>query len=557
MKRITSILIALIALTLLISIGNIINKEKQVESNKVTDHILIIDDYISNDENNILIENNNIYFSVELIKEHFDNNIEISQDGKRAYIDLENKSFEMETKEITDFIKENSRKINIPLKIEDDNQYLPINHMKKLFSIDIKYNESLNTVVIDKFSSKNKFSTILEDDIKLYKNKSTKGKIIDTLDQGSRLMLLSKEDNWYKVRTDKGYFGYVDKKYVNEEIKEMDYDNKINSIRKRHNDENINITWEYVYEKTPDISDEEKIQGLDVLVPTWFSLSDEGDVINKADFNYMKDAHKKGYRVWGLVDNSFDPDLTSKVIGNEEIKNKFISQIAFYAGLYNLDGINIDFENIYYEDKDNLVKFVEDLTYILKKQNLMVSIDVTVPGGSKRWSQVYDRERLANIVDYVALMAYDEHWASSPVSGSVASINWVERGIQRSLEYIPKEKLLLGIPFYTRVWKETKDENGNTKVSSKAIPIKNVEEILKKYDAVVTWDDETGQYFAIYDNDGATYKIWIEDIRSIKIKIQMAKKYDLKGIASWRKGYEYDKVWEAINTVIEDNKDLL
>lgn len=490
MKKNTILLIGFIVFILFVSIFSIVKNQKEVETHKVAKTVLIIDDNIIENTGNILIEDNNIYLPVKLIKEYLDNSISISKSGKRAIVKLEDKNFKMETQDVTDFIKENNPHINIPLKLKENNKYLRINNIKKIFGIDVSYNESSNTIIIDK------------------------------------------------------------------KLKDMEYDRKINHTRKQEENKTINITWEYVYEKTPDISDEEKIQGLDVLVPTWFSLSNEGNVINKGDFDYVKDAHEKGYKIWGLVDNSFDPELTSKVIRNEEMKNRVISQIAFYASLYNLDGINIDFENVYYEDKDALVKFVEDLTYILKEQNLIVSIDVTVPGGSKRWSKVYDRERLAKIVDYVALMAYDEHWATSPVSGSVASIGWVEKGIQRSLKSIPKEKLLLGIPFYTRVWEETKGENGKIKVSSKAIPIKNVEEILKKYDAVVTWDEKTGQYFATYEKDNSTYKIWIEDTKSIELKIEMAKKYGLKGIASWRKGYEYDKVWEVINTVVDD-KDLL
>lgn len=549
-------LIGFIVFILLGSIFSIIKNQKEVESHKVAKTVLIIDDNIIEDTDNILIEDDNIYLPVKLIKEFLDNSINISKNGKRAIVNLEDKNFQMETQNVTDFMKENNPQINIPLKLKDNNKYLCINNTKKIFGIDVSYNETSNTVIIDKFSSENEFGNLIYDNVNLYSDKSTKSETVDILSQGNKLKILSKDDNWYEVRTHKGYFGYVEKKYMDEKLKKMEYDRKINHTREQENSKIINITWEYVYEKTPDISDEEKIQGLDVVVPTWFSLSNEGNVINKGDFNYVKDAHEKEYKIWGLVDNSFDPELTSKVIRNEEIKNRVISQIAFYASLYNLDGINIDFENVYYEDKDALVKFVEDLTYILKQQNLMVSIDVTVPGGSKRWSKVYDRERLAKIVDYVALMAYDEHWATSPVSGSVASIGWVEKGIQRSLESIPKEKLLLGIPFYTRVWEETKGENGKIEVSSKAIPIKNVEEILKKYDAVVTWDEKTGQYFATYEKDNSTYKVWIEDTESIKLKIQMAKKYGLKGIASWRKGYEYDKVWEVINTVVDD-KDLL
>lgn len=432
--------------------------------------------------------------------------------------------------------------------IEKNDIFLPVEFIKKHFDSYIYISED----------GKRTFVDLSDKDFAMEEDSLTE--FIKNKDIQINIPLKIKDDTKYASINQLEKIFNIDVKYnIDSNIVTIDkdkYNNKINHPREQEDKGRVNITWEYVYEKTPDISDEEKIEGLDVVCPTWFSLTDEGIVINKADLNYVHQAHEKGYKIWGLVDNGFDPKTTSKVINNKDMKDRVIAQIAFYASLYDLDGINIDFENIYYEDKDAFVKFVEDLTQILKKQNLIVSIDVTVPGGSKRWSKVYDRERLAKIVDYVALMAYDEHWATSPVSGSVASIGWVERGIKKSLDSIPKEKLLLGIPFYTRIWKETKDKEGKIEVSSKAIPIKNVEEILDKYDAEISWDPDTGQHFATYKEDDVVYKVWIEDAESIKLKIQLANKYGLKGIASWRKGYEYEEVWEVINTVVSD-EDLL
>lgn len=486
MKKLIVSGIVFVILLILGGVFIIFQNQEKADNQVMSEILVVIEDEIVKDIENVLIEKNDIYLPVKFIKKHFDSYIYVSEDGKRAFVNLSDKDFIMEEDSLTEFIKRKDVQINIPLKIKDDRKYIAINQLEKIFNIDVEYNMDSNSVIIDK-------------------NK---------------------------------------------------YDNKINYPREEENKGRVNITWEYVYGKTPDISNEEKIEGLDVVCPTWFSVADEGIVINKADLNYVQQAHEKGYKIWGLVDNSFNPETTSQVINNKDMKERVIAQIAFYASFYDLDGINIDFENIYYEDRDAFVKFVEDMTQILKKQNLVVSIDVTVPGGSKRWSKVYDRERLSKIVDYVALMAYDEHWATSPVSGSVASIGWVERGIKKSLDSIPKEKLLLGIPFYTRIWKETKDKEGKIKVSSKAIPIKNVEEILDKYDAEISWDPDTGQNFATYKEDDAVYKVWIEDSESIKLKIQLANEYGLKGIASWRKGYEYKEVWEVIDTVVED-KDLL
>lgn len=531
--------------------------EKSLEVKNTVKEItkVVIEDEIVEDIDKIIIENKEIYMDIELAKKYFDEDIRLSEDRKKAYISLENKDFNLEEESITKMVKDKDLEINIPTKLENNREYIPIKLLSKLFNINVEILEESQVVVIDRYSDKSSFGRVKNNNAKVKTSKGFTSFTIDKLSLNEEVRVFSEEDEWYRVRTSKGYIGYIKKADIEYFEKEISVDNRINKIRENNShDDNINITWEYVYEKTPDIEDEEKIEGLDVVSPTWFSVEEDGRVINKAHKKYVNDAHNKGYKVWGLIDNGFDPESTSKIINNEELKDKVIAQIIFYASLYDLDGINIDFENVYYKDQAALVDFVRTLTKGLKKQNLMVSMDVTVPGGSKNWSLVYDREELAKIVDYMALMAYDEHWATSPKSGSVASIGWVERGIVRSLETIPKEKLLLGVPFYTRIWKETTDENGNIKVSSKAIPIKNMKKILEENNAQIVWDEETGQNYGTYKDGDTVYKVWIEDSKSLELKVKLAHKYGLKGIASWRKGYEYREIWEVIKNIDNDKK---
>lgn len=532
-----------------------IQTERQVQKDIKESIKLVLGNKVIEDSDNVYVENNDIYFSIEFIEDYLLYDIEASEDGKRAILNLANSEFELETLEITEYVKDNNTKINIPLKINNDNYYIPIKGLHSIFGINISYIDTSNVVVVDEYTSKITMGKVNVDSIKLKLEPDFKSFTLDKIKLDEEIRVFEEVNEWYQVRTKEGYIGYIEKKHLETYEEEIEPFNQVNIVREdMDKSKDINITWEYVYEKTPDISTEEKIEGLDVVAPTWFSMGKDGFITNNADFDYVIKAHDKGYKVWGLVDNSFDPEITSQVINNDELKKNVIAQIAMYASLYNLDGINIDFENIYYEDKDSFALFVEELCDILKKQNLIVSIDVTVPGGSKQWSLVYDRERIAKAVDYVALMAYDEHWATSPKSGSVASIGWVEKGIVRSLETIPKDKLLLGIPFYTRVWEETIDEDGKTIVSSKAIAIKNADKIITENDAQVVWDEKTGQHFATYEKDGSIYKIWLEDSKSIELKAKLAQKYGLKGIASWRKGYEYQEIWEVIKTVMDDKK---
>ncbi|WP_053955966.1 glycosyl hydrolase family 18 protein [Inediibacterium massiliense] len=350
------------------------------------------------------------------------------------------------------------------------------------------------------------------------------------------------------VDYDKKYIVAIDKSFM--DIKDVEKNIFIQRKPFSTHGKNINIAWEYVYEESKDISGEDKIHSLDVLVPTWFSIIDhKGTVKNKGDKEYVFNAHKKGYKVWGLVDNSFDPKITSSILNDTNIRNKVIDQILIYADLYELDGINIDFENVYYKDQKALVDFIKELSQYTKKKNIVLSMDVTVPSSSEQWSKVYDRKSLSKIVDYIAVMAYDEHWASSPVSGSVASIGWVEKGIQNSLEYIPKEKILLGLPFYTRIWKEY-----DGKVESKSISMTYAKKIIEEKNASVSWNEEVGQYYAQYEEDGIVYKIWLEDPRSIALKLSLVKKYDLAGTGSWRRGFEAEEVWMVLQKMTKDQK---
>lgn len=302
----------------------------------------------------------------------------------------------------------------------------------------------------------------------------------------------------------------------------------------------INLVWDVMTEAT---RKKDKIAGLDILSPTWFDIIDRnGTLNNKAKRAYVDEAHAKGYRVWALVTNNFDRNLTKEVLADKQARENVIRQLAIYSMIYDLDGINIDFENVYDDDKDRLTEFVGEMSDMFRQMGLVSSIDVTVPAYSSYWSLCYDRKALAEKVDYMMVMTYDEHWASCPTSGSVASLPWTETNINKMLKLVPKEKLLLGIPLYTREWTETKS-NGKIRTKSQTRWMKDVEKIIQDKNITPTWLPEIGQDYLEYEEDGKKHRIWIENARSIKERLSLVHKYDLAGAASWRKGFETDDVW--------------
>jgi spore germination protein YaaH len=312
----------------------------------------------------------------------------------------------------------------------------------------------------------------------------------------------------------------------------------------------INMTWEAVYNVGPDPAKIGAMPGVNVVSPTWLALMDgTGKIRAKADPTYVNWAHKKNIQVWAVFGNGFEPDWTSAALAAVDTRFNMIGQLLAYAKMYKLQGINIDFENVYTKDKDNLVQFVRELTPLMHEQGLVVSIDVTPKSGSEMWSAFLDRPALGKTVDYMMVMAYDEHWATSEVAGSVASLPWTEQTIVRILEEdgVPPEKLILGMPLYTRIWTETKDKSGAVKVASKAFGMEKIDELLKSKGLKPVMDETTGQHYVEYKENGALNRIWLENDVSITARVNLAKKYGLAGVATWQRGFQKASIWRTID----------
>ncbi len=409
-----------------------------------------------------------------------------------------------------------------------------------------------------------RFRSILgaEDAIGLRKAPEFSSNVLLYVPIGADVEILGEEAGWYRVRF-RGLGGYAPKNNVSLGAVEVLRAPKESTILpgpvnwadwrpgRPFEGERITLVWEHVRGQGPDPHEIGDLPGVNVVSPTWFSLADnEGRFRSRADREYVDWAHEQGFLVWGLVTNSFDPDLTHEVLAKRETRAEMVRQLIAYSTMYELDGINIDFENVYYEDRDRLTQFVRELAPAAHAQGLTLSIDVTTISTSRTWSMCYDRPALAEIVDYMMLMTYDEHWASSPVAGSVASLPWVERGLRRVLDEVPADKLLLGIPFYTRIWEEW-SEGGEDRISSRAVGMNTQREILEEYSDDVVWDEGAGQHYLEYESDGRTYRIWIEDEISLRARLSLVHKYDLAGVAAWRRGLEVPEFWPIIERAMQ------
>lgn len=510
--------------------------------------------YVKNDEH---------YLSMTYIKKHIDSNIYWDKTTSAVVITTKDKVLQFPEGQVEAFVNGQAFSIRVPVEDVNGEKFIPVSPLENIYGIRIRVVSETGVAILEKSGDAvQEGKTIIQPEqtdviYAVREEPSRHAPYINKLEQGVKVHIFGEQQGWYLVQTLQGYIGYLDKQEVElGEIAKIDWDMETKKrIPWSPIGGKINLTWEHVVNRNPDHTKISPMPGLNVVSPTWFDLSNgEGDISSKASLPYVEWAHQRGYQVWGLFTNNFDPDITTQALASYEKRSKMIRQLVQYASMYKLDGINIDFENVYLKDKDNLVQFVRELTPYLHEQNLVVSMDITIKSTSEQWSLFYDRARLAETVDYMIVMTYDEHWASSPVAGSVASLPWVEKGLQGVLEEVPASKLLLGVPYYTRLWKEEKDPStGKVKVTSKAITMETTENWIKERKLTPAYDGASGQMYVQYADptDGATYKIWIEDSISMKKRAELVKEYNLAGIASWRRGFEQPGIWKAIVETLE------
>lgn len=505
-----------------------------------------------------IIENNEVKLPLPLVEKLLgEEPIHYEADSGSIILTTANKVLQLKTDSLT--AKMNQKPYNLTIKAELDNDivYLPISPIEELYGLQAELVQETGIVTVIEAGQAIQNGVIaLEKGAVIRSEPTKKAPITADLAQGSELRIWEEYDGWFLVQTSAGDIGYMNK-----------MDIKLTSIERvaeapvepayapwKVLGSKINMVWEAVYERKIDPSSIGPMQGVNVVSPTWFELVDgKGKIKGKADPAYVKWAHQQGMQVWALFSNGFEPDQTSEALASVESRFYMIQQLLAFAELYDLQGINIDFENVYTKDKENLVQFVRELTPLLHEQDLVVSIDVTGKSNSEMWSLFLDRAALGKVVDYMMVMAYDEHWAASPKAGSVASLPWTERTISRILteDGVPPSKLVLSMPLYTRIWTEKTGEDGKVKVSSKAVGMERVKNIIAEKKLTPVFDEAAGQNYVEYKEDGALNRIWIEDDKSIQARVELARKYNLAGVATWARSFQTSSIWKTIDETLQ------
>ena len=376
-----------------------------------------------------------------------------------------------------------------------------------------------------------------------------KSPILSDVKKGDTLILLEEMENWSRVMTTDGIDGYVEKKNLEKpQTTELSYTGEYkedySSLTREHK---INLAWHQVTSEAANAALGETIQnmaGVNVISPTWFSVTaNEGTISSLASADYVNEAHSRGMEVWGLIDN-FNPDVsTLETLSSRSSREHIIQKLLEEAQRVGLDGINVDFEALTEEEAPHFIQFVRELSVVCRANNLVLSVDNPVP----QFTGFYNRKEQGIVADYVIIMGYDEHTTGSEEAGSVASLPFVKEGIEKTLQEVPKEKVINGIPFYTRLW----TESNNGTLSSEVMTMDAASQYIQENGIEVYWEKETAQNYGELLTDNGTQKIWLEDEQSIEEKMKLISQYELAGVASWKLGFERADVWSVISQYLQ------
>lgn len=430
-------------------------------------------------------------------------------------------------------------------RYEGDMLYIAADYVKEYANFSYELFRDPNHMQVYTEWNERQVATIAKDTQVRYQG-GIKSDILTDVSKGDEVVILEEMENWSKVKTQDAFIGYVENKRLENQstqtpVPVTDYVEPVYESNTR--DHKINLAWHGV----GGVDGNETLDGMladtksiNVISPTWFTLvGNEGDFSSFATQSYVDKAHERGLEVWALVGNveSVDVDMYEVLAGTTN-RTHLIDGLINTALEYGLDGLNIDFENISLDAGEPFIQFIRELSIPCREHGIVLSVDNYVPMGH---TDHYNRAEQGLVADYVVIMGYDEHYAGSDEAGSVASIDFVEGGIADTVEQVPAEKVINGIPFYTRIW-----QTSGTSVSSQAVGMDKAQAYIADHGITTRWDEETCQNYGEYQSADGFCQVWLEDAESIRVKLNIMQKYGIAGVAEWKLGFEEPSVWDVI-----------
>ncbi|MFJ5718184.1 glycosyl hydrolase family 18 protein [Neobacillus sp. NPDC093127] len=507
---------------------------------------------------NALMEGDTLFVPITFMQKNIDESIIYDEKSKSVIITTKDKVVQMPTDSLTYYVNQKTVDLQLsPIISRNGEIFIALDPILSFYPIQYKKLPDSEAIWIQKDGEQYENGRLINKDVnkeklRLRTEPTWRSPYTAEMTKNEAVTIEGVKEDFYLVRKENGISGYLKKDYVS---KQDTVNIKISRESKTFQMPKLNgpiqLTWEAVYTKNPDTTKIADLNGLNVISPTWFSLAgSDGSIKNLASLDFSKWAQGKGYQVWAVFSNSFDPKLTHEALKDFDTRQTIIRQLLHFSQMYQLQGINFDIENVNQEDGPFVTQFMREAAPYLHDAGLVVSMDITFSAGdNNNWSSFYERPKLAQIADYLIVMAYDEHTGASSGAGSVASLPWVERNLQNLLSEVSNERLVLGVPLYARLWKEQTEADGSTEITAKALTMDQVKAWLAEKGLTPAYDEESGQNYTEYYDEAekATYKIWLEDESSLQKRAALAVKYELAGVGTWSRFFGDQTAWTALD----------
>ena len=538
--------IIILAIILLFIIAMIANNYIILDNNETTNLIINNNNVTSDLKNAIIQEDGVIYLSEEDIANFFDKHIYLEEENNRIITTYNKKIAEVSLEENIININGADKETSAHGMERDGVLYIPISEMTEVYDIEIGNIEETKVITMDSLDREQR-KAVVTSNLAVKSSTNFIARTVDRVEKGDAVVVISSDGNFSRVRTDNGKIGYIKtNKLANE------YTVREDMAEEKQIEGKINMTWDYYSEvgSAPDRTGT-TIDGVNVVSPSFFYIDENGvfrENIGESGERYIQWADQNGYKIWPMISNApaanESLEVTSQIMNSYENRKQLIEQIVEACVTYDLDGINVDFENMKQEDIDMYSRFIIELTPRLNEIGMVVSVDVTAPDGGETWSLCFDRNVIGDVADYIVFMGYDQYGVSSTTAGTTAGYDWIQLNLVKFLqtEEIDADKLILGIPFYTRIW--TENANGEL-VRTSTVNMEDIEEVLPD-NVERKWDDTLKQYYVEYQDGENKRKMWIEDIESLRAKVSLVNENELAGVSSWQYGMETEDVWPML-----------
>jgi spore germination protein YaaH len=501
-----------------------------------------------------IVINEVVYFPFGFVKEYMDPNIYWDSAQDRLTITTRDTVMRFIPDSATYYENSSPVSMETPVHVEDGQAHLPMPFVTQVYHYRVSYNVELRIVTVDALDTELKRSVISNDSARLRYKPDKKAISGYVFPMGEEVTVYAIDGEYTRVRTDAGLLGYV----LTEYLTKTDPIAAVPPPEPRQYEltpieGKINMVWDQVVNLEDNTAEWRRTprQGLDIISPTWFSfdMALNGDIVNIADIDYVNWAHEQGYQVWPLLsdftadsENVQNMDISNIILADTGLREHAIEQLMGLISLYRLDGINIDFEYIQPENAVNYVQFIRELAPYAHEVGAYVSVDMYNPDMPDYWSRYYNRTAIGETADYICVMAYDEHVNEATGAGPNASLEFVREGLEQTIQEVPPEKVIIGLPYYVRVWKDL--------LTNEARGMKAAYDLFQSKGGITAWDEALGAYYGEYTEDGSVYTVWLEEERSIESKLKIFQELGLAGISGWKLGLEKDEIWTLLQNYV-------